>query len=95
LYVQGAYPTIVLLLVSTKKSLAESSFSDGEFSSSGLDSRGMPPASTDSKPIHFVCTPAMSGADIDNDTIMDISSSRPSFDTPGRQNRRVSDDSFV
>ncbi|KAJ7347020.1 hypothetical protein DFH08DRAFT_208078 [Mycena albidolilacea] len=91
--IAGAYPTIVLLLVSTKKSLAESSFSDGEFSSSGLDSRGIPPASTDSKPIHFVRTPAMSGAD--NDTIMDISSSRPSFDTPGRQNRRVSDDSFV
>ncbi|KAF7357720.1 hypothetical protein MVEN_00817900 [Mycena venus] len=102
----GAYPTIVLLLVSTKKSLSESSFTDDDFSSSGsgsaasqpirfaklgTNSTGTTASSEFPKPIHFARNPAMSGTD---SVIMDISSSRPSTEKFGRQNR-LSDDTFV
>jgi len=103
----GAYPTIVLLLVSTKKSLSESSFTDDEFSSSGS-------GSTSSQPIRFMKlgsnstgTTSTTSGDLQKpihfarnpamsgtDSVMDISSSRSSTEKFGRQNR-LSDDSFV
>ncbi|KAJ7267538.1 hypothetical protein B0H12DRAFT_679342 [Mycena haematopus] len=88
----GAYPCIVLLLVSTKKSLSESSFADDEVSSSAKNfASTSSTASIDaSKPMHFARNPAMS----DTDTVMDISSSRPSAEKFGRP-KRLSDDSFV
>ncbi|KAJ7878990.1 hypothetical protein B0H14DRAFT_2436422 [Mycena olivaceomarginata] len=58
-------------------------------------------SSTDEKPIRFARNPAMSmtgtsySMDTDADTVMDISSARPSTEKVGRGNRRLSDDSFV
>jgi hypothetical protein len=100
----------VLLLVSSKKSLSDSSFDDDEFSSGGSGS-GAPASqairikmaksttsSTDEKPIHFARNPAMSmtgtSYSTDADTVMDISSARPSTEKVGRGSR-LSDDSFV
>ncbi|KAF8199815.1 hypothetical protein K438DRAFT_1671770 [Mycena galopus ATCC 62051] len=114
--IAGAYPCIVLLLVSTKKSLNESSFADDEVSSSwGSTSKStashairfVPVAGSNStsqtstvigdhdlqKPMQFARNPAMSAGTIRN-SVMDISSPRPSTEKIGRHNR-LSDDSFV
>ncbi|KAJ7699813.1 hypothetical protein B0H16DRAFT_1903136 [Mycena metata] len=47
--IAGAYPTIVILLVSTKQSLSESSFTEGSTSSAAFNPGPMP-----SEPIRFV-----------------------------------------
>ncbi|KAF7376490.1 hypothetical protein MSAN_00064900 [Mycena sanguinolenta] len=87
----GAYPCIVLLLVSTKRSLSESSFTDNDVVSSEAIEFSSAVNSDVSKPIHFARNPAISGTDT---TVMDIASSHP----PTRkfsQPQTLSDDSCV
>ncbi|KAJ6498934.1 hypothetical protein C8R45DRAFT_1093217 [Mycena sanguinolenta] len=85
----GAYPCIVLLLVSTKKSLSEASFTDDEITTSrALEFSSV--VSDISKPIHFARNPALSATD----TVMDITSSRPPTEKFG-QPQPLSDDSYV
>ncbi|KAJ7881412.1 hypothetical protein B0H13DRAFT_935198, partial [Mycena leptocephala] len=99
--IAGAYPCVVLLLVSTTKSLSESSFTDDSYLGTGstpsqpIRFGSNSTESTTGKPIsiHFARNPAMSGISGTESTIMDISSTRPS-EEKGRQNR-LSDDSFV
>ncbi|KAK7005868.1 hypothetical protein R3P38DRAFT_3040069 [Favolaschia claudopus] len=103
--IAGAYPTIVLLLVSTKKSLSESSFADTD-SSGSMSTVSQPirfgtelPSAHNSIvskpiPIHFARNPLLSVTD--SESVLDISPNRGSRsrEKPG-EHRRLSDDSFV
>ncbi|KAJ7723557.1 hypothetical protein B0H16DRAFT_339457 [Mycena metata] len=103
--IAGAYPTIVLLLVSTKRSLSESSFTEGSTSSAAFNSRSIPSvpmSTTPSHRIHFVSNPALSVLSA-TESVM---SSPESIDTPTPRplprppsekddRNRLSDDSFV
>ncbi|KAF7321784.1 hypothetical protein MKEN_00700200 [Mycena kentingensis (nom. inval.)] len=55
--VAGAYPSVVLLLVSTKKSLSDSTFGGDNFDGLEGDSFGVFTTQIASKPIHFVAPP--------------------------------------
>jgi len=101
--IAGAYPSIVLLLVSTKKSLSESSFTDDSYSSSGTGSNVAQPIRFGSSggpqkptPIRFARNPAVSGG---TDTFMstDTAINNNSFSRPSTEKsaRRLSDESFV
>ncbi|KAJ6498919.1 hypothetical protein C8R45DRAFT_97726 [Mycena sanguinolenta] len=86
----GAYPCLVLLLVSTKKSLSEASFTyDGVASSEAIEFSSAVNSEV-SKPIHFARNPVISGTD----TVVDTASSRPPNGKFG-QPQTLSDDSYA
>ncbi|KAJ6521957.1 hypothetical protein DFH09DRAFT_212969 [Mycena vulgaris] len=99
--IAGAYPTIVLLLVSTQRSLNESTFTDDTTYTESTPSRGPgkfgtasanPTASQSQYPIsiQFARNPATSGTES-----MDSSFHRPSMGDKPRQHPRLSDESFA
>ncbi|KAJ7141386.1 hypothetical protein C8R44DRAFT_974912 [Mycena epipterygia] len=95
--IAGAYPTIVLLLVSTQRSLNESTFSDDTYTGSAPSKFGPSPTSTlanqsqNPASIHFAHNPAMSGAGTDS---MVGPFNEISLADKNRHNR-LSDDSFA
>ncbi|KAJ7141393.1 hypothetical protein C8R44DRAFT_763323 [Mycena epipterygia] len=98
--IAGAYPTLVLLLVSKQRSLSESEFSDDTYSGStpsrsikfGTPSEN-PPRSQNTVIIHFARNPALSESGAGTESVVG-SFNEISLGDKGRH-KRLSDDSFA